>query len=119
MNPKNQPPQTTHNQAVEAVSRAMTRFPMIVGILDELGKAEIPMPGDDDIRHGCQRAITAMMVELARIKPASAGKTTKAEGPLNDWIHSKDASRLINADQLQRIHQFIERILGTQQHQHH
>lgn len=107
------PPQMTRNQSAEAINHALTRFPMIVEILSEFEKAEIPFPGDADIRHGCERAITAMLVELARIEPAPSGKYSKTEETTINWLNSQAAHRLVNADQLQRIQQFIERILGT------
>jgi len=112
------PPQKTRKQSAEAIVRVMTRFPMIVEIFEELGKAEIPYPGDDDIRHGCERALTAMLVELARIEPAPPGKPSKVEETALNWLHGKSVDHLINADQLQRIQQFIERILGTHQRHH-
>lgn len=91
---------------------------MIVGIFEELGKAEVPFPGDEDIRHGCERALTAMLVELARIEPAPPGKPTKIEETALNWLQGKSVDRLVNADQLQRIQQFVERILGTRQVHH-
>ena len=91
---------------------------MIVKIYEELGNAEIPFPGDEDIRHGCERALTAMLVELARIEPAPAGKPSKTEEAALNWLQGKSVDHLINADQLQRIQQFIERILGAHLHHH-
>ena len=90
----------------------MARFPQIVQILGELGQAQVPFPGDDDIRHGCERALTAMLVELARIEPAEPDKPTKAEETALHWLHSKKAVHRIDVDRLQRFEQFIERILG-------
>lgn len=116
--PDSNSPLKTRKQSAEAVNRVMTRFPLIVEILGELEKAEIPFPGDDDIRHGCERALTTMLVELARIEPAPQGKATKAEDTARTWLNLKAADRLVNADQLQRIQQFIERILGSHL-QHH
>lgn len=110
------PPQMTRKQSAEAINHALTRFPMIVGILSEFEKAEIPYPGDEDIRHGCERAITAMLAELARIEPAPSGKFSGIEETALGWLNSESAHRLINADQLQRIQQFIERILGNYRH---
>ena len=108
----------TRKQSAEAINHAMTRFPLIVEILGELDKAEIPFPGDGDVRHGCERALTAMLAELARIEPAPPGKPSKIEETALNWLQAKAAGRLINPDQLQRIQQFIERILGTHR-QHH
>lgn len=111
-------PQKTRKQSAEEVNRAMTRFPLIVGVLGELRSSGVPFPGDDDIRHGLQRAVTAIMVELARIEPAPAGKPTKAEATALGWLHESAAEGLIDADQLERIGQFIERILGSRMSHH-
>lgn len=108
----------TRKQSAEAIHHAMTRFPLIVEVLGQLREAEIPFPGDEDIRHGCQRAITAIMVELARIEPAPPGKSTKAEAGALSLIQDRETIRLIDADQLQRMEQFIQRILGTHSSHH-
>jgi hypothetical protein len=105
---------TTRKRSAEAINRAMTRFPLIVEILGEIEKSSVPYPGDEDIRHGCERALTAMLAELARIEPAPPGKSVKAEEAALSILQSEAAGRLINADQLQRIDQLIERILGTE-----
>ena len=116
--PDNHSPVMTRKQSAEAVQRAMARFPLILDILTQLGKAEIPFPGDEDIRHGCERALTTMLAELARIEPASPGKPSKIEESTMQLLHSKVAARMINADQLQRIDQLVERILGTHSKNH-
>lgn len=112
------PPLKTRKRTAEAINHAMTRFPFIVQILGELRQAEVPYAGDEDIRHGCERALTAILVELARIEPAPPGKAVKAEEAALGLIHSKAAGLLVNADQLQRMQQFIERILGTHPDHH-
>jgi hypothetical protein len=86
---------------------------MIVEILGELGKARVPFAGDADIRHGCERALTAMLSELARIQPAPSGRASKAEELARSWPLCESAAVLIDPDQLQRIQQFVERILGN------
>jgi hypothetical protein len=91
----------------------MSRFPLILDILGQLGGSQVPLPGDDDIRHGCERALTAIMGELARIEPAPAGKPSKSEAAALEWLHRQDTELLIDADRLQRIQQFIERVLGV------
>jgi hypothetical protein len=91
----------------------MARFPLILQILGELGQAPVPFPGDDDIRHGCERALTAMLSELARIKIAPAGKPSKAEETAQSWLSSPGSAQLIDADKLQRMQQFIDRILNS------
>lgn len=102
----------TRKQAADAINRAMERFPLIVRILGELRDAQIPFPGDDDLRHGCDRTLTSMLSELARIDPAPPGKPVKAEEISHSWLTDEKAVRLIDADKLERLQQFIERILG-------
>lgn len=115
---ENHPPLKTRKLTAEEINHALTRFPLVVQVLGELRKAEFPHAGDEDIRHGCERALTSMLVELARIEPAPPGKTSKAEESALGLFHSKAAALLVNTEQLQRIQQFIERILGPQPNPH-
>jgi hypothetical protein len=92
----------------------MARFPLLVQILAELNRDQIPMPGDADIRHGCERALTTMLSELARIEGAPAGKLSKAEEAAQSWLQIPEASKLIDADKLVRMQLFIDRILSPQ-----
>ncbi len=108
------PETKTRKHSAEAINRAMARFPLIVGILGELSKATIPLPGDDDLRHGCDRTLTTMLAELARIVPAPPGKFSKAEETARSWLKGENTVRLVDVDKLQRIQQFIDRILGTE-----
>ncbi len=105
------PPQKPRKQSAEDINRAMARFPLIVEILDALAKEQLPLPGDADLYHGCQRALTGMLSELARIQPAQEGKSSKAEETAQGWLHHPDATRLVDADILQRMQQFIDRVL--------
>lgn len=90
----------------------MARFPLILRILGELRSAPLPFPGDGDIRHGCERALTGMLSELARIQKAPAGKSSKAEESAQAWLQDAKASELIDADLLERMQQFIDAILN-------
>lgn len=110
------PETKTRKRSAEAINRAMARFPLIVGILGELSNATIPFPGDDDLRHGCDRTLTTMLAELSRIVPAPPGKLSKTEETARSWLKGDKVIRLIDADKLQRIQQFIDRILGTESH---
>jgi hypothetical protein len=114
--PVNSLPQATRNHSAEEINRAMARFPLIVRILGELGEAAVPLPGDDDVRHGCERALTAMLSELARIEVAPAGKLSKAEEIAQSWLSSSVSGQLIDVDKLQRMQQFIDRILNSAKH---
>lgn len=81
-------------------------------ILGELGKASVPFPGDADIQHGCKRALTAMLLELSRIEPAPPGKASKQEEMARSWLQTRTAAQWMDADQLERFHHFLDRILG-------
>lgn len=99
-------------QSADAVHLAMTRFPLVIEILGELGKASIPLPGDSDIQHGCKRALTAMLLELSRIEPAPLGKPGQNENIARNWLHTRTAAQWMDPDQLERFQHFIDRILG-------
>lgn len=103
----------TRRQSAEAINHVMGRFPMIVEILGELGRTALPFPGDEDIRHGCKRALTAILSELSKIEPALPGKSSKAEELARNWLDGDAVADLVDADHLQRIQQFIDRILGS------
>lgn len=103
----------SRRQAAEEINQAMARFPLIVQILGELNESPIPLPGDDDIRHGCERALTGMLSELARIQPVPPGKSSKAEETAQAWLHSTAAPPLVDVDKLQRMQQFIDCILNS------
>lgn len=105
-------PPMSRKQSAENINRAMSRFSLIVQILGELGEAHFPYPGDSDIRHGCERALTSILFELARIEIAPSGKPSKAEEIAQAWLHSSEARQLIDADILQRMQIFIDFILS-------
>ena len=107
------PETKSRKHSAEALNRAMARFPLIVEILGELSKAPIPFPGDDDLRHGCERTLTTMLSELAKIEPAPPGKHCKTEEIAHNWLKGEKTIRMIDVDKLQRIQQFIDRILNT------
>ena len=111
--PVSLPPQKARKQSAEEINRALTRFPLLIQILAELNRDQIPCPGDADIRHGCERALTTMLSELSRIESAPTGKTSKAEEAAHNWLHHPEAGKLIDADKLVRIQLFIDRILKT------
>ena len=109
--PVSLPPQKARKQSAEEINRAMARLPLLIQILAELSQEQIPLPGDSDIRHGCERALTTMLAELSRIESAPAGKPSKAEEAAQKWLQHPDADKLIDADKLVRIQLFIDRIL--------
>ena len=102
----------TRKLAVDSMNHAMTRFPMILGVLEAIRKTEVPAPGDRDIEHGCERALTAIMAELAKIKPAPSGEPNDRVETTLGWVQRAAALKLIHADILERFQQLIERILA-------
>ena len=92
-----QPRLNARKQSAEEINRAMARFPLLVQILAEINRDQIPMPGDADIRHGCERALTTMLSELSRIEGAPSGKSSKAEEAAQNWLQNPDAGKLIDA----------------------
>ncbi|MFT3990202.1 MAG: hypothetical protein QM680_02215 [Luteolibacter sp.] len=105
-------PQKTRKQTAEAINRALARFPLLLDVMEELAKHDFPCAGDQELRHGCERALTAMLSRLALIDPAPAGQTSNAEKIAESWLHGTRAPRLIDASKLERLQQFIDRILG-------
>ncbi len=108
------PDTKTRKHSADAINRAMARFPLIVEILGQLSEAQVPFPGDDDLHHGCDRTLTTMLAELARVEPAPPGKSSKAEENARGWLKGDKTVRLIDADKLERIQQFIDRVLGEE-----
>jgi hypothetical protein len=91
----------------------MVRFPLIVKILGEIANSPFPVPGDSDIRHGCDRALTSMMSELARMVPDLSGNSGSNGETALEWLNGPEAQRLIDADKLERIEQLIESLVGS------
>ena len=109
--PVSLPPQKARKQSADEINRALARFPLLIQILAELNRDQIPFPGDADIRHGCERALTTMLAELSRIESAPNGKSSKAEEAAQNWLQHPGADKLIDADKLLRIQLFVDRIL--------
>lgn len=114
--PVSLPPQKSRKQSAEEINHAMARFPLILQILRDLSRTQLPLPGDEEIRHGCERALTHVLSELARIQPALAGKAGKTEETALAWLQDANARDLIDADRLERMQQLIDSILFPSHH---
>lgn len=108
-------PQKTRKQTAEAINRALVRFPLLLDVLEELSKQDFPCAGDQELRHGCERALTSILSRLAIIEPAPAGQSSNAEKIAESWLQGTRATRLIDASKLERMQQFIDRILGPKE----
>lgn len=95
----------------DEISRVLARFPLIVRVLGELQLSQIPFPGDDDIRHGCDRALTSMLSELARIKTAPGKSPSTAVESTRSILANPAARGLVDADKLQRMQLLLDSIL--------
>lgn len=111
LDPATLPPRSLRSDAVEKINHAMARFPLVLRILGELAESRCPLPGDDDIRHGCERALTRILSDLARIPPALLGEDVPDEATITGWLPHEGAHHLIDADRLERIQQLIDSIL--------
>jgi hypothetical protein len=106
------PLRKTREQSAGEINRAMARFPLILQILGELGHSPLPLPGDDDIRHGCERSLTTILSELAHIRPAPAGQPSRSEETAQSWLQIPAVRKHIDADKLERMQQVIDAILS-------
>lgn len=116
MTPFNSLPVPTREDAVQGIAQITRRLPLIVKILEELHDSPIPSPGDDDIRHGCDRALTAMLSALAKMRTAPDGVPSTSEHTVRALLGSHAAHGLVDADKLQRMQIFIDRIFLPEGH---
>ena len=105
----------SRQQAVDAIDRTLARFCLVLRVLDELRREAIPSTGDAEIRHGCERALTGMLAELARIGAAPAASPLEREQVIRNCLNDSKTRALVDADKQERMHQFIDAILGSPQ----
>lgn len=92
--------------AREAVARrineVMSRFSLILEILEEISKEMVPLAGDSDIRHGCERALTSMLSRVASLDSASPSGAPAGpeEVRAKSWLDGERPARLIDPDRL-------------------
>ena len=103
----------TRKHCAEEINRAMTRFPMILQILRQFSRSSLPFPGDGEIRHGCERALTGILAALASIEIAPSDIRSNAEETALSWLSDPISNRLIDPDKLDRMQQFIDCILNS------
>ncbi len=109
-------PSTFHSlklraESAEAINDAMALFPLIAQMLRQLSEIHLPHPGNEDLRHGCERALTRILSELARIETAPLGVLSEAETKARNWLADDREHEFVDADILQRIQIFIDFIL--------
>lgn len=91
----------------------MARFPLILEILDELSQPVIPHPADAEIRHGCDRGLTAMLAALSKLHPATGSREPigHEEEAALAWLLGELPRTHIDPCRLERFDQFIHRLL--------
>lgn len=106
-----------HEEVAREINRAMERFPLILENLEELSKSLLPAPGDAEIRHGCERAITAILAALAKIDPPIAMPSPMPEGfeeqIARAWLLGELPGRLVDPARFARLSDFIDRLLPS------
>lgn len=96
-----------------AIRENLSRFPLILALLDGLRHPPVPSPGDPELRAGCERAITALLSAIAPLRSAvsRAGKAGKEERAIYALIRGRKAQELIDPDQLARLDSFVSLLL--------
>lgn len=105
----------SRQQAVDAIDRTLARFCLVLRVLDELRREAVPSPGDAEILHGCERALTGMLAALARIGAAPDTSPLEREQAIRTSLNDSKTRALVDADKLERMQQFIDAILGSPQ----
>ena len=104
-----------HEEVAREINRAMERFPLILENLEELSKSLVPAPGDAEIRHGCERAITAILAALAKIDPPigmpSAIPAGSEEQIARTWLLGDLPGQLVDPARFACLNDFIDRLL--------
>ncbi len=102
--------------AARRISDAMSRFGMLLDILEEISKEIIPSAGDSDIRHGCERALTTILSRVAALDPVPT--SILPPGPeeirAKAFLEGERPSRLIDPDRLQGFWSVIHGILPVE-----
>jgi len=95
------------------INQALNRFELILSILEELSALDMPAAGDADLRHGCERALTSMLAEVASIEPTepSSGPPGPEERIAKAWLENRESCQLIDQERLEYLWLFIDGLL--------
>lgn len=106
-------PISGREKVVRSVNQALTRLDLILSILEKLNESLLSPPGDSDLRHGCERAITSILCALAKIEPAepSSSPPGRQEKAVRAALNGERLSRLIDADRHGCLCSLIDRLL--------
>lgn len=100
-------------EVAQRINEAMSRFDLVLGILEELSKDVIPAASDSDIRHGYERALTSMLAEVAALTPAP--RSSEPPGPeerkAKTRLDDERPARLIDPDRLHIFWSLVHRLL--------
>lgn len=86
---------------------------MILENLEELSLTLIPSPGDAEIRHGCERAMTAILSVLTKIQPAEADAASPSgeEQIALAWLVGEMPRKLVDSERFACFQFVINRLL--------
>lgn len=106
-------PKKTRADYAMDVSRVVARIPLLSEILRMLAIDPSPHAGDDDIRHGCERAMNSILAELSRITIAPPGNPSPSEEAVRRLLDNERNESPIDPETLGRVLQSVERILDA------
>ena len=100
---------------IRSIERCLTRFPLVVSLMNHLRPAPLTMTGDQELRSACGRAMTSILADLSRIHPAPAvaALADPRECAIFEMIRNSEALELLDPDQLQRLDSLVVRLLPT------
>lgn len=104
---------TSREEVAERINESMTRFGLIVSVLEELSRSIMPATGDAELRNGCERALTKILSIVAVITPATSGGQNigPEERKAMTWLAGKQLVTLIDPDKLAVLAGLIDQLL--------
>lgn len=95
------------------INDALARFDLILPLLETLNEPLIPLPGDADLRNGCDRAVTSILSALAGMEPSEASSNPPGdeENAVKARLNGERLSLLIDRDKLACLWSFVVRLL--------
>jgi hypothetical protein len=103
----------SREEIAERINESMTRFGLIVSVLEELSRSTMPATGDVELRNGCERALTRILSVVAVMTPATSGGHSigPEERKAMAWLAGKQLVTLIDPDKLAVLASLIDQLL--------